>query len=67
MMDYGRLGERQRRLTLPVLEIFSAILLLVAVVLIMLELVQYSLQKDELPTDLTIAGVAVGVTACPAR
>ncbi len=59
-MDYGRLGERQRRLTLPVLEIFSAILLLVAVVLIMLELVQYSQQKDELPTDLTIAGVAVG-------
>ncbi len=60
MMDYGRLGERQRRLTLPVLEIFSAILLLVAVVLIMLELVQYSQQKDELPTDLIIAGVAVG-------
>jgi beta-lactamase class A len=60
MMDYGRLGERQRRLTLPVLEIFSSILLLVAVVLIMLELVQYSQQKDELPTDLTIAGVAVG-------
>jgi beta-lactamase class A len=59
-MDYGRLGERQRRLTLPVLEILSSIMLLVAVVLIMLELVQYSKQKDALPTDLTIAGVAVG-------
>jgi beta-lactamase class A len=59
-MDYGRLGERQRRLTLPVLEILSSILLLVAVILIMLELVQYSKQKDQLPTDLTIAGVAVG-------
>jgi hypothetical protein len=60
MMDYGRLGERQRRLTLPVLEIASSILLLGAVVLIMLELVQYSEQKDDLPTDLIIAGVAVG-------
>ena len=59
-MDYGRLGERQRRLSLPVLEILSSIMLLVAVVLIMLELVQYSKQKDALPTDLTIAGVAVG-------
>jgi beta-lactamase class A len=60
MMDYGRLGERQRRMTLPILEIFSFILLLIATVLVMLELVQYSQQKDDLPTDLTIAGVAVG-------
>jgi beta-lactamase class A len=60
MMDYGRLGERRRRLSLPVLEILSSILLLVASVLVMLELVRYSQQKDELPTDLTIAGVAVG-------
>ena len=60
MMDYGRLGERQRRLTLPIVEIFSSILLLIAVVLAMLELVRYSEEKDALPTDLTIAGVAVG-------
>ena len=60
MMDYGRLGERQRRLTLPIVEIFSSLLLLAAVVLIMLELVRYSEQKDDLPTDLTIAGIAVG-------
>ena len=60
MMDYGRLGERQRRLTLPIVEIFSSILLLIAVVLAMLELVRYSEEKDALPTDLTIAGVRGG-------
>jgi beta-lactamase class A len=60
MMDYGRLGDKRRRLMLPVLEIVSSILLLVAVVLIMLEMVQYNRQRDDLPTDLTIAGVAVG-------
>ncbi len=59
-MDYGRLGERPRGLQFPLLEIASAILLLGAIVLGMLELVAYSNQKDTLPTDLTIAGIPVG-------
>lgn len=59
-MDYGRLGERQRSFQFPLLEISSAILLLMAIVLGMFELVNYSNQKDDLPTDLTVAGVAVG-------
>ena len=58
--DYGRLGERQRGVQLPVLEILSSILLLIAIVLGMLELVRYSDQRDTLPTDLTVAGIAVG-------
>ncbi len=59
-MDYGRLGERRRRFQFPIVEIISAILLLMAIVLGMFELVLYSNQKDNLPTDLTVAGVAVG-------
>ncbi len=59
-MDYGRLGERQRRIGVPVLEILSAILLLGAILLGMVELIQYSEDQDSLPTDLTIAGIAVG-------
>lgn len=59
-MDYGRLGERQRGLQLPFLEIASSILLLGAIVLIMIELVAYSNEKESLPTDLTVAGIAVG-------
>ena len=59
-MDYGRLGERRRGMHFPLLEIASAILLLGAIVLTMVELVAYSNQKDSLPTDLTVAGIAVG-------
>ena len=59
-MDYGRLGERRRNFRFPIVEILSAILLLMAIVLGMFELVNYSNQKDNLPTDLTVAGVAVG-------
>lgn len=59
-MDYGRLGERQRGLQLPFLEIASAILALGAIVLLMVELVAYSNMKESLPTDLTVAGIAVG-------
>ena len=59
MDDFGRLGER-RRAQIPLLEILSSILLLGAIVLTMFELVQYSNDKDSLPTDLTVAGVAVG-------
>jgi beta-lactamase class A len=59
-MDYGRLGERRRRLRFPLLEIGASILLLIAIVMAMLELVAYSNQKDQLPTDLTVAEVAVG-------
>ncbi len=69
-MDYGRLGERQRGLQLPFLEIASSILLLGAIVLFMLELVAYSNEKESLPTDLTVAGIAVGglsETAAQAR
>ena len=59
-MEYGRLGERQRGLQLPLLEIISSILLLIAIVLGMFELVKYSNAKDDLPTDLTVAGIPVG-------
>lgn len=59
-MDYGRLGERQRNFQFPLLELGSAVLLMMAIVLGMFELVNYSNQKDELPTDLTVAQVAVG-------
>jgi hypothetical protein len=59
-IDYGRLGERRRNFRFPLLELISAILLLMAIVLGMFELVNYSNQKDNLPTDLTMAGVAVG-------
>ena len=59
-MDYGQLGERRRGFQLPVLEILSALLLLAAIVLALLELVSYSDTRDSLPTDLTVAGVAVG-------
>jgi len=59
-MDYGRLGERQRGFQLPLLEIVSSLVLLVAVVLTMFELVAYSEERDSLPTDLTVAGIAVG-------
>ena len=59
-MDYGRLGERPRGLQFPLLEIASAILLLGAIVLGMLELIAYSNQKDSLPTDLTVAAIPVG-------
>lgn len=58
-MDYGRLGERQR-VQFPLLEIVSALLLLGAILLVMFELVAYGDQRDELPTDLTVAGIAVG-------
>ncbi len=61
-MDYGRLGERQRNFQFPLLELGSAVLLMMAIVLGMFELVNYSNQKDELPTDLTVAQVAVGAT-----
>jgi beta-lactamase class A len=59
-MDYGQLGERRRGFQVPVLEILSALLLLAAIVLVLLELVSYSDTRDSLPTDLTVAGVAVG-------
>lgn len=58
-MDYGRLGERQRG-QFPVLEILSSLLILGAILLVMFELVDYSNQRDSLPTDLTVAGIAVG-------
>ncbi|MBN2304825.1 MAG: serine hydrolase [Anaerolineae bacterium] len=58
--DYGRLGERQRGMQLPLLEILSSLLLLGAILVGMFELVNYSNDKESLPTDLTMAGIAVG-------
>ncbi|NLX10100.1 MAG: serine hydrolase [Chloroflexi bacterium] len=60
MVEYGRLGERQRRLQVPWLELFSALLLFVAFLWGLFELVNYSNTKDSLQTDLTIAGIPVG-------
>ncbi len=58
-MDYGRLGERQR-IRFPILEIIASLLMLGAILLVMFELIDYSSQRDSLPTDLTVAGIAVG-------
>ena len=55
-MDYGRLGERQRSY-FPIVEIVSFLLLLGAIILVMLELIDYGNQRDQLPTDLTVAGM----------
>ena len=59
-MAYGHLREGRRRMHLPLLEIFSGLLLLAAIVLAMIELARYSSTKDSLQTDLTIAGLQVG-------
>jgi len=59
-MDYGRLGERPRGPQIPILEIFSSLMLLAAIVLGMIELTRYSSTKDDLPTRLTIAGLPLG-------
>ena len=59
-MAYGHLREDRRRMHLPLLEIFSGVLLLAAIVLAMIELARYSATKDTLQTDLTIAGLQVG-------
>ncbi|WP_119066769.1 serine hydrolase [Aggregatilinea lenta] len=59
-MEYGHLREDRRRLQLPVLEIFSALLLLAAIVVSMIELVQYSNTQESLQPDVTVAGVPVG-------
>lgn len=59
-MAYGHLREDRRRMQLPLLEVFSALLLLGAIVLAMIELARYSSAKDSLQTDLTIAGLQVG-------
>ncbi len=59
-MAYGHLREDRRRMQLPLLEIFSALLLLAAIVLAMIELARYSSTRDSLQTDLTIAGLQVG-------
>lgn len=59
-MAYGHLREDRRRMHLPLLEIFSGLLLLAAIVLGMIELARYSATKESLQTDLTIAGLQVG-------
>ncbi|HML22237.1 MAG TPA: class A beta-lactamase-related serine hydrolase [Aggregatilinea sp.] len=59
-MEYGHLREDRRRLQLPVLEIFSSLLLLAAIVLAMFELVQYSNTQESLQPDVTVAGIPVG-------
>ena len=59
-MDYGYLRENRRKIQVPLLEILSSLLLLAGIVWGMIVLVQYSNVKDTLPTNLTVAGVAVG-------
>ncbi|NDJ75961.1 MAG: serine hydrolase, partial [Chloroflexi bacterium] len=59
-MEYERLGERRRGVQVPVMQILSAILLLGAIVLGMIELVKFSNTKDDLATDLTVGEIAVG-------
>lgn len=55
------LGTRRRsRPGLPLLAIVSTLMLLSAAGLFVLELVSFSQQADRLPTDVTVAGVAVG-------
>ncbi len=59
-MSVAGLGTGRRRFRLPLLELISAGLLLVALLLFVLELVSFSLQRDRLQADITVAGITVG-------
>ncbi len=54
------LSKRRRRRGLPILPIFSALMILLAVGLFVFNLVRFSQQQGGLPTDVTVAGVNVG-------
>jgi beta-lactamase class A len=59
-MGIGGLGATRRRVRMPWLELLSAGLLLVALLLFVLELVSFSRERDRLQADITVAGIPVG-------
>ncbi|HEX2906407.1 MAG TPA: serine hydrolase [Phototrophicaceae bacterium] len=59
-MSVSGLGTKRRRRSLPVVQLISVMMLLVAIGLFVLELVQFSQEQERLPPDVTIAGIPVG-------
>src|SRR5258706_656364 len=58
-MTVSGLGTSRKSLRLPTLAIFSAGMILVALILFTLELAQFAQGRDFLQTDITVAGVPV--------
>lgn len=54
------LGKRRRSRRLPVIPFFSILFLLLAVGLLILELIRFSQQSEQLAQDVSVAGVPVG-------
>jgi beta-lactamase class A len=54
------LGTRRRRRRLPYVPLISALLLVTAISLFVIELLTFSQQQTRLPTDTSVAGVPVG-------
>ncbi len=54
------LGTRKKTRSLPIIPIFSWILILLALGLFAIELIRFSQQDDQLATDVTVGGVEVG-------
>ena len=54
------LGTRKKTRSLPIIPIFSWILILLAIALFALQLISFSQQDDQLATDVTVGGVEVG-------
>ena len=59
-MSVTGLGTGRRRIRLPLLELFSAGLLLLALLVFVGELIGFSQKRDHLPADVTAAGLPVG-------
>ena len=58
-MSVTGLGSRRQVVRLPVLGIFSGLMLIAALVLFALELVRFEESRERLQTDITVAGVPV--------
>lgn len=59
-MSVTGLGTRRRRRSLPILQLISVAMILMAVGLFVLELVGFSQTQERLPGDVSVAGVSVG-------
>jgi beta-lactamase class A len=53
-------GSRRRRRRLPILPVFSVIMLMIAIGLLVISLVDFSQRGDHLPSDISVAGIQVG-------
>jgi hypothetical protein len=59
------LGTRKKTRSLPIIPLFSWILILLALGLFAIELIRFSQQDDQLGTDVTVGGVEVGGLSAP--